>query len=116
MSPLLLQGQKGKRGPGSCFAAQSPPERASVNLVRRKKSTTTLSFFFSRPHHPLFSTSTSFLKPAKPKTDYLTKVVVQGKQSSSLHVREIMTARSKLLTVPPQVSEEKRERERKGGF
>lgn len=36
--------------------------------------------------------------------DYLTKVVVQGKQSSSLHVREIMTARSKLLTVPPQSS------------
>ena len=38
--------------------------------------------------------------------------MVQGKQSSSLHVREIMTARSKLLTVPPQVREG---REREGG-
>lgn len=50
----------------------------------------------------------------KSKTDYLTKVVVQGKQSSSLHVREIMTARSKLLTVPPQVTKSgERRRERR---
>jgi hypothetical protein len=72
----------------------------------------------------LFSTltplSTSFTPEKKTRaistieklTDYLTKVVVQGKQSSSLHVREIMTARSKLLTVPPQVREG---REREGG-
>ena len=73
----------------------------------------------------LFSTltplSTSFTPEKKTRaistieklTDYLTKVVVQGKQSSSLHVREIMTARSKLLTVPPQVREEKERGRRK---
>ena len=67
--------------------------------------------------HPLLDLDLGldlFLKPKHKNTDYLTKVVVQGKQSSSLHVREIMTARSKLLTVPPQVRE-KRERERERG-
>lgn len=36
--------------------------------------------------------------------DYLTKVVVLGKSSSSLHVREIMTPQSKLMTVSPNQS------------
>ncbi|KAK9806943.1 hypothetical protein WJX72_008229 [[Myrmecia] bisecta] len=36
--------------------------------------------------------------------DYLTKVVVVGKNSSSLHVKEIMTPQSKLRTVSPQSS------------
>ena len=45
--------------------------------------------------------------PPHPHThspDYLTKVVVQGKQSTALDVSEIMTSRSKLLTVPPTAS------------
>ena len=61
-------------------------------------STTLSPSFLKTPTLFLFLKKTN-----KPTTDYLTKVVVQGKQSSSLHVREIMTARSKLLTVPPQV-------------
>jgi len=33
--------------------------------------------------------------------DYLTKVVVVGKSSSTLHVAEIMTPQSKLMTMSP---------------
>jgi CBS domain-containing protein len=36
--------------------------------------------------------------------DYLTKVVVLGKSSSSLHVREIMTPQNKLMTISPNQS------------
>lgn len=36
--------------------------------------------------------------------DYLTKVVVVGKQSTSTNVREIMTPQNKLMTVTPQSS------------
>ena len=36
--------------------------------------------------------------------DYLTKVVVVGKQSTSTNVQEIMTPQSKLMTVSPQSS------------
>ena len=36
--------------------------------------------------------------------DYLTKVVVIGKQSTSTNVQEIMTPQSKLMTVSPQSS------------
>lgn len=54
-----------------------------------------------RPTPPL----TPFLTPHTHNTpDYLTKVVVQGKQSTALDVSEIMTSRSKLLTVPPTAS------------
>ena len=42
--------------------------------------------------------------PPPSPTDYLTKVVVQGKQSTTTPVSAIMTAASKLLTVPPAAS------------
>ena len=44
------------------------------------------------------------LKPYLPCADYLTKVVVLGKSSSELHVKDIMTAKGKLMTVTPQHS------------
>ena len=36
--------------------------------------------------------------------DYLTKVVVKGKSSTSVHVREVMTPAARLMTVTPNHS------------
>jgi len=36
--------------------------------------------------------------------DYLTKVVVKGKSSTSVHVREVMTPAERLMTVTPNHS------------
>jgi hypothetical protein len=82
------------------FASRRHRERTGFVVGRSPDPLSTLF-----PHFfPL--SSKKKLKPNHYQIDYLTKVVVQGKQSSSLHVREIMTARSKLLTVPPQVRRE----------
>ena len=40
--------------------------------------------------------------PSAPSADYMTKVIVKGKNSSSTKVAEIMTPAEKLVTVTPK--------------